>query len=136
MAARIDLTLDCANPAKLAEFWKLALAYEDEPPPAPFTTREEWLQQFDLEDDDGDGAWLHDPSGAGPRLSLLEVPEPKVAKNRLHIDVRVGGGGEERWARITGKVEQLRAAGASVLREFDGHHVVMADPEGNEFCVA
>jgi hypothetical protein len=136
MAARIDLTLDCANPTKLAEFWKLALGYEDEPPPAPFTTREEWLQQFDLEDDDGDGAWLHDPSGAGPRLSLLEVPEPKVAKNRLHIDVRVGGDGDERWARITGKVEQLRAAGASVLQEFHGHHVVMADPEGNEFCVA
>ena len=78
------------------------------------------------------------PDRAGPRLCLLEVPEPKVAKNRLHIDVRVAGQGtgEERWARITGKVEQLRAAGGTVLNEFQGHHVVMADPEGNEFCVA
>jgi catechol 2,3-dioxygenase-like lactoylglutathione lyase family enzyme len=139
MATRIDLTFDCANPTRLAEFWKLALGYEDEPPPAPFRTREEWARSFDLEeDDDGDGAWLHDPTGAGPRLCLLEVPEPKVAKNRLHIDVRVAGQGtgEERWARITGKVEQLRAAGGTVLNKFQGHHVVMADPEGNEFCVA
>jgi catechol 2,3-dioxygenase-like lactoylglutathione lyase family enzyme len=138
MAVRIDLTFDCANPTMLAEFWKLALDYEDEPPPPPFATREEWVKQFDIEDDDGDGAWLHDPTGAGPRLCLLEVPEPKVAKNRLHIDVRVAGtGGDvERWARIAGKVEQLRAAGGTLLKEFQGHHVVMADPEGNEFCVA
>jgi hypothetical protein len=81
MAVRIDLTLDCANPTRLAEFWKLALGYEDEPPPAPFTSREEWLAQFDLDEDDtGDGAWLHDPAGVGPRLSLLQVPEPKVAR--------------------------------------------------------
>jgi hypothetical protein len=43
MAFRIDLTLDCASPTKLAEFWKLALGYEDEPPPAPFASRQEWL---------------------------------------------------------------------------------------------
>jgi Glyoxalase-like domain len=63
-----------------------------------------------------DGAWLCDPEGVGPRLSLLRVPEPKVAKNRLHMDVRV--------------------AGATALQPFPGHHVVMADPEGNEFCVS
>jgi len=42
MAARIDLTFDCADAARLAEFWKLALDYEDVPPPAPFASREEW----------------------------------------------------------------------------------------------
>ena len=47
MTARIDLTFDCANPARLAAFWKLALGYEDEPPPAPFATREEWLRPGD-----------------------------------------------------------------------------------------
>lgn len=84
MAARIDLTLDCANPARLAPFWKLALGYEDEPPPAPFTTREEWLREYgDPGDTADDGAWLHDPAGDGPRLSPLRVPEPKTAKNRL-----------------------------------------------------
>jgi catechol 2,3-dioxygenase-like lactoylglutathione lyase family enzyme len=106
MAARIDLTLDCAEVAKLAEFWKLALGY---------------------------------PAGAGPRLSLLEVPEPKTAKNRLHIDIRVADrrrSPAEQWATITAEVARLTAAGATVLTQDGQHHVVMADPEGNEFCVA
>ena len=137
MAHRIDLTLDCADPTRLAEFWKLALGYEDEPPPPPYATREEWLAQYDLPDDDGAGAWLRDPAGVGPRLCLLEVPEPKVGKNRMHMDVRVAGEGTpaQRWARITAEVERLAAAGARTLRVDDGHHVTMADPEGNEFDV-
>ena len=95
MAATFDLTLDCANAKLLAEFWRTALGCVDEPPPAPFTTREEWLAQFELPDDESadDGAWLRDPDGVGPRLSILRVPGPKTAKNRLHIDVRVPGGG-------------------------------------------
>lgn len=140
MAAKIDLTLDCANAQLLADFWKAALGYIDEPPPAPFKTREEWLAQFDLPEDDSedDGAWLCDPDDVGPRLSILKVSEPKTAKNRLHIDVRVPGHGSagERWARIKAESERLVRAGGAVLQEFDGHHVVMADPEGNEFCVA
>lgn len=137
MAHRIDLTFDCRDAARLAEFWKLALGYVDEPPPAPYATREEWLAQFDLPEDDGDGAWLCDPAGVGPRLSILEVPEPKTAKNRLHLDIRVAGEGtdDERWARITATADRLTAAGATRLQEFPGHHVMMADPEGNEFCV-
>jgi catechol 2,3-dioxygenase-like lactoylglutathione lyase family enzyme len=138
MTARMDLTLDCANPARLAAFWKLALGYEDEPPPAPFTTREEWLQQYgDPGDHAEDGARLHDPAGTGPRLSLLRVPEAKVAKNRLHLDIRVAGtgSGDERWARIRQAADRLTAAGATSLREYPGTHIVMADPEGNEFCV-
>ncbi|WP_026931752.1 VOC family protein [Glycomyces tenuis] len=137
MATRIDLTLDCADAVLLGEFWKLALGYVDEPPPAPFATREEWLRHHGVtEVDPREGAWLCDPDGLGPRLSILRVPEPKTAKNRLHIDVRVGGSGDDRWERITAEVERLRAAGAGVLWEEAGHHVVMADPEGNEFCVA
>ncbi|MBB5957051.1 hypothetical protein FHS29_003644 [Saccharothrix tamanrassetensis] len=138
MAHRIDLTLDTANAPVLAEFWKLALGYVDEPPPPPYKTREEWLEQFDLPEDDGEGAWLCDPDGVGPRLSLLDVPEPKVAKNRLHIDIRVSGEGspEQRWAQVTEHVERLTAAGGKVLRVDGRHHVTMADPEGNEFCVA
>ncbi|MFJ9697017.1 VOC family protein [Kitasatospora sp. NPDC101183] len=140
MAARIDLTLDCANVRLLAEFWKTALGYIDEPPPAPFTTREEWLAQFDLPEGESvdDGAWLCDPDGVGPRLSILKVPEPKRAKNRLHLDIRVPRHGtpDERWARIETEAARLVSAGATVLQEFEGHHVVMADPEGNEFCVA
>ena len=137
--SRVDLTLDCSDAPALAEFWKIAAGYVDEPPPSPFRTRVEWLQS--LGEDSGErvgGAWLHDPSGIAPRLCLLEEPEGKIAKNRLHLDLRVSGSGtpEERWARIADEVARLRAAGASVLQSFDGHHVVMADPEGNEFCVA
>jgi Glyoxalase-like domain len=137
MAVRIDLTLDCADATRLAAFWKLALGYQDEPPPAPFATRQEWLDRVDPGASADDGAWLRDPDGAGPRLSLLRVPEPKRAKNRLHMDLRVAGTGsaEERWTRITEEVERLAAAGATVLQPFPGHHVVLADPEGNEFCV-
>jgi hypothetical protein len=140
MVLRIDLTLDCADATVLATFWKLALGYQDEPPPAPFATRQEWVDSFGppADDDPGDGAWLHDPTGVGPRLSILAVPEPKTAKNRLHIDVRVDAAGtpDERWARITAKVAELTAAGGTVLWAAEGHHVTMADPEGNEFCVA
>ncbi|MGH3681312.1 MAG: VOC family protein [Natronosporangium sp.] len=139
MAARIDLTFDCTNAKLLAEFWKLALGYVDKPPPPPFATEAEWLRDLGIPEEEwDDGAWLCDPTGAGPQLSILKVPEPKLAKNRLHIDVRVGGTGsrDERWARITAEVERLTAAGATTLWVDTDHHVVMADPEGNEFCVA
>jgi len=52
MLTRVDLDLDCANPQLLAAFWKTAAGYVDEPP-QPFTTREEWLAQFDDGFDDG-----------------------------------------------------------------------------------
>lgn len=140
MAAKITLTLDSTDAQVLASFWKTALGYIDQPPPSPFATRAEWLAQFDLPEDDlpEHAAWLCDPDGVGPRLSILNVPEPKTAKNRLHIDIRVPGHGgpDERWARIRAEAERLVQAGGRVLQEDDQHHVVMADPEGNEFCVA
>jgi hypothetical protein len=72
------------------------------------------------------------------------VPEGKVAKNRMHLDLQVGGGRAEPWdirrSRVTDAVNQLREYGARVVQEIaldDGRldHVIMADPEGNEFCV-
>jgi len=118
---------DAADPDRLARFWALALGYVDEP-------------GYDEED----GAALIDPDGVLPPISFLRVPEAKTAKNRLHIDVRVpaGGPGDEgvRGQRIRDKAHELVAAGATVVHEhtFDGalDHIVMQDPEGNEFCVA
>ncbi|MBM2617592.1 VOC family protein [Actinoplanes sp. LDG1-06] len=133
MTFRVDLTLDTRDAESLAPFWKLALGYEDEPPPAPFTTRDEWVASFGSSADDpdeGGGAWLHDPAGVGPRLSLLDVPEPKTAKNRLHMDIRVGS-----WAGIEARAAELVTAGGRILNVVDGHHIVMADPEDNEFCL-
>jgi Glyoxalase-like domain len=90
MNVRIGLTLDCVDAVRLAEFWKVALGYEDNPPPAPYTSIQEWLTALGEPDTSPeDGAWLRHPSGIGPSLSILRVPEPKVAKNRLHIDIRV-----------------------------------------------
>lgn len=61
-----------------------------------------------------------------------------MAKIRLHLDLRVSGDGTptQKWATILREVERLLRAGASELERFEGHHVIMADPEGNEFCVA
>ncbi|MEV5338873.1 VOC family protein [Streptomyces sp. NPDC052676] len=71
-------------------------------------------------------------TGLGRRLLFQRVPEPKSGKNRLHLDLHPGEGRRE------AEVERLGSLGASVLREVRepaGRWVVMADPEGNEFCV-
>ena len=138
MGRPIDLTFDCADAPVMASFWKLALGYVDESAPAPFESRGAWLESHGVPEEEWDtGAWLCDPDGIGPRLSILAVPEGKVAKNRLHMDVRVTSEGsqEERWERLMALVGALVDAGGRVLDTFAHHHVVMADPEGNEFCV-
>jgi hypothetical protein len=121
------LGCDAGDPHRLAAFWAGALGYVSEPGY-----------------DDPDGASIVDPDGQGPAIGFLRVPEPKTSKNRMHIDIRVAG--EAPWdmavreSLIRAKVTELVAAGATAIRdeqygEFLGH-VVMNDPEGNEFCVA
>ena len=86
---------------------------------------------------------MDDPAGLGPRLYFQRVPEGKVAKNRMHLDLDVGGGSavsmDERKSRIVAEVARLKGLGASDHRgaiEEDGEFWVrMNDPEGNEFCV-
>lgn len=83
-----------------------------------------------------------DPSGVGPRLFFQRVPEGKVVKNRVHLDVRVGTGlvGEERLAALEAECVRLVTLGAARVRVLpaDGVNescIVMQDPEGNEFCL-
>jgi Glyoxalase-like domain len=144
MATEWTVTFDCADPTALAQFWALALGYVDASPPQGFGSWEEWLTHFQVPKDEwNDGASLEDPKAVGPRISFLKVPEPKTAKNRVHLDIQAGGGRSEpwevRWPRVVEVVERLASAGATVIREdmLDGRpdHCVMADPEGNEFCV-
>jgi hypothetical protein len=144
MATRWTLTVDCAEPARLAAFWKLALGYRDKPPPDGFATWSDWLGHHGVPEEEwDDGAAIDDPDGVAPGISFLKVPEAKQVKNRLHLDIQAGGGRAEpqdlRWSRVTALVGRLVAAGASVVGEVarDGvpDHVVMADPEGHEFCV-
>jgi hypothetical protein len=137
------ITVDCADPHRLAGFWREALGYVDAPVPEGFASWEEWLVRWEVPPEEwNDGAAVVDPSGQKPGISFLKVPESKVVKNRLHIDLKVGGRDkpqQERWPLVTAKVQQLVEAGATVVREdvVGGvpSHVVMADPEGNEFCV-
>jgi hypothetical protein len=144
MSTPWTITFDCADPAVLAAFWKLALGYVERAAPAGFETWEEWLASVGVPREEwGDGAYIEDPEGLRPRISFLKVPEPKMAKNRVHLDVQAGGGRGEpqeiRWARVLEAVQRLTDAGATAIREDleDGvpDHFVMADPEGNEFCV-
>ena len=127
MATYWTLGCDANDPHRLGAFWALALGYISEPGY-----------------DDPHGASLVDPDGVGPVISFLRVPEPKSAKNRMHIDIRVAGEGPwdmvERERLIRAKVLELVAVGATKVREESYGpqlgHVVMLDPEGNEFCVA
>jgi hypothetical protein len=127
MATHWTLGCDAVDPHRIAAFWALALGYIDEP-------------GYDEEH----GASIIDPDGKGPAIGFLRVPEGKKAKNRMHIDIRVAGEPPwhmaERAELIRAKVGELVAAGATAVREEHYGdalgHVVMLDPEGNEFCVA
>ncbi|MCX5056044.1 VOC family protein [Streptomyces sp. NBC_00201] len=145
---KLQLTIDCADPERLARFWATALGYKVEPPPAPFATwRAYWLGQGLAEEELGEGDCsdsVIDPDGVGPRIWFQQVPEGKVVKNRLHLDLGVGGGRSvpfaDRKERVLAEVARLETVGASRLRMEDSEgsgsfFAVMHDPEDNEFCV-
>ena len=138
-ATPIQIVIDATDPLAQARFWAEALHYE-----VAHTTDlinrviEAGLATRDMiHEDDGRLYWndlvgVGDPGGTGPRLLFQRNPAAKTDKNRLHLDLNVGA------ERRDDEVERLRQLGAEVLYEIDepgGHHVTMADPEGNEFCV-
>jgi len=143
MATRVQVVIDCADPDRLATFWASALGYKLQDPPEGFASWEEFLTKIGVPEDDWNKASaVVDPDGVGPRLYFQRVPEEKAGKNRLHLDVNVGGERgtpiEERRKRVDAELERLKAEGARVLRpveEHDEYWVVMQDPEGNEFCL-
>ena len=106
-----SLTFDCVDALKAAEFWAAALG-------------------SDVDEDSTSQKAFVEPAGwGGPTLWFQAVPEPKTAKNRVHLDLRAPGS-------IGDEVRRLTELGASVLREdADQDLVVMTDPDGNEFCV-
>ena len=136
-----SLTIDAADPRGLGTFWCRALGYVEEPPPPPHTTWEEALLAWELPREQWNDAYaIIDPAGVGPRIFLQKVPEAKTAKNRLHIDVRVSPSPDAKDRDgIRAKADELLAGGATQTRvideEYTGHWIVMADPEGNEFCI-
>ena len=143
-ATRFQVVFDCADPGAQAAFWAEALHYTSPAPPAPHTTWEDYLLELGVPEDEWNSAnAVEDPDGVGPRLYFQRVPEGKVAKNRVHLDLNAGGGHsvdlEERRARVDAEVARLKRLGATDERgaiEKDGEYWVrMNDPEGNEFCV-
>jgi predicted enzyme related to lactoylglutathione lyase len=110
---RVVVVLDCLQPERLAQFWAEALGYRQAPSSDPYRV-------------------LVPDAQPGPDLVLQRVPEPKAGKNRMHLDLRV--------ATLEPELARLTALGARILSpetiSEDGFYwVVMADPEGNEFCV-
>ncbi|MDQ0378383.1 VOC family protein [Amycolatopsis thermophila] len=144
MAREVQVTFDCADPGRLAEFWAEALGYRLQAPPPGFDSWEQALEAMGVPPERRNAASaVVDPDGAGPRLFFQRVPEGKQVKNRLHVDVRAAPGlqGEERMAALEAEAERLVAHGATRLKRFEPEpplafgHIVMADPEGNEFCL-
>lgn len=143
MSTGVQIVFDCADPGRLAGFWAAALGYTMQPPPEGFTSWEQWAEHQGIPKEDWNSMnAVIDPDGVGARLFFQRVPEKKTIKNRVHLDVNVGGGPEtpleKRRAQVDAEVERLTAAGATVvkpLEERGEYWVVMTDPEGNEFCV-
>jgi hypothetical protein len=110
--AAVKLVLDCGDPVGLATFWAGALGYSVAGSVENYTL-------------------LVPGDAGGPQLLLQRVPEPKPGKNRMHLDLTC--------ADVAGEVARLEGLGArrlgDTVREHGTNWVVMADPEGNEFCV-
>lgn len=107
-----DLVVDCYEPERLAQFWGAVLAYE-------------------VTESSDDDVYIEGPEGSGPGLLFQKVPEPKRIKNRAHIDI------SPRDREQQEEVERILELGAKTVDIGQGEQtwVVMADPEGNEFCV-
>lgn len=135
MATPFQITVDCVDADVMCRFWSVALGYVEEPPPAGYLSWEDFLRANDITmPPQGSIGAIVDPDGVGPRILFLRVPERKTVKNRLHLDLRAGRSDEAKLAKIV----ELTGAGATEVRRVDENGqwwMVMADPEGNEFCV-
>jgi hypothetical protein len=138
---QVQVTFDCTDPERLARFWCEVLGYVVPPAPKGFASWDEFDRALPAEQQGSAFACI-DPTGSGPRLFFQRVPEGKVVKNRVHLDVRVGPGlvGEERVAALEAECARLVALGAVRVRllpadDVDESCLVMQDIEGNEFCL-
>jgi predicted enzyme related to lactoylglutathione lyase len=108
-----DICFDCADPRRVIAFWAAVLGYE----------------VLEPDEEDPESVAI-EPQGGGMRIWFNKVPEPKVVKNRIHIDINMPDQAE---------MARLQSLGARPLQEIRGDDgtlmwTIMADPEGNEFC--
>jgi predicted enzyme related to lactoylglutathione lyase len=104
-----SVSFDATDAVRLAKFWAAVFGSDVD------------------EESTSDKAFVEAAGWGGPNIWFNRVPEPKSAKNRVHFDLRAPGAVADEAARLT-------RLGATVLDRLE-HHIVMADPEGNEFCV-
>ncbi len=132
----VQITFDCTDPHGLARFWADALGYEREDHSEGVTSllAAGHIPAEATVEIDGKAAFAEVAacSGDGPRLFFQKVPEPKVAKNRMHLDLHVGPD------RVEAEARRLQGLGATFLWTSDdrgAYTITLADPEGNELCV-
>ncbi|GAA1869216.1 VOC family protein [Myceligenerans crystallogenes] len=147
-----QVTFDAHDPRALSLFWRDVLGYVHPFPPGTEPASEgdalaawdEFLERVGVPQDQRNGSSaLEDPEGRRPRIFFQRVPEDKVAKNRVHLDVRAAPGlqGDERMAALEAECERLVALGATRVQRFEPAppmgqgHIIMRDPEDNEFCL-
>ena len=121
MTSRIaHTTIDCTQPYALSRWWEQVLGYAEDPDDPNLPDHEQCLIQ---------------PADGGPGVLFIEVPESKSVKNRVHFDLRPTDRSRDE------EVERVLALGATFIADRRGIHgpgtgwVVLADPEGNEFCI-
>lgn len=135
VGTEFQVTFDCVDADRMSEFWATALGYVVQPPPPGFDSWEAFVRAHDLQVPPvGSISAIVDPDGVGPRILFQRVPEAKTVKNRVHLDLRAGGGDDAKRAMA----DRLIGAGATEVcevREPGEFWIVMHDPEGNEFCV-
>ncbi len=136
-----QVTFDANDPARLADFWCEALGYVIQPPPPEFESWDDWATAMGIPEENwNDARALVDPDGTGPRIFIQKVPEAKAAKNRMHLDINVANRlpAEQGWPLLEARAVELEAMGATKGEKFEqqgSYWIVMADPEGNEFCL-
>jgi len=120
MSGLVGIVLDCRHAAKLARFWQAALGWRIRPYDEAEVAR---LAARGLTPETDPMVAIDSPDGSLV-FFLQEVPEPKTAKNRMHVDIRL---------RDQAHLDELLRLGATVMSEH-GTWRILADPEGNEFC--
>ncbi|SEO05032.1 VOC family protein [Actinacidiphila rubida] len=152
MSREFQVTFDAHDPRALSGFWRDVLGYEHPAPPGadlpegadPLAAWDVFLAEMGVpEARRNTRSAIEDPDGRGPRLFFQQVPEDKTVKNRVHLDIRAAPGlaGEERMPALEAECARLVALGATRVRRhepepaLDQGHIVMRDPEGNEFCL-
>ncbi|MGW5360885.1 VOC family protein [Actinopolymorpha pittospori] len=147
MAYDIHIVFDCKDVDKVSRFWLTALegynypgSPPDQPPGSPPAGYDSWEAMADAMGIPADQRYttrtIIDTQGSRPDIFFIAVPEGKVVKNRVHLDIKASNGlpPDQVRARQDAEAERLVAAGANILARVEGI-LVLQDVEGNEFCI-